>query len=332
MNSRMVAEPHLRRCLSVVASCFVLLLGSGTRAQAQNAGLVLLRTFGARAAGLGEAVTADTALGAEGMWWNPSALAHITSSEVGLHNFKDFLNASNMLTAIVPSKVIGTVGAFAYAWDYGDQLSTDPNTGATTGTITIRSYLFGASYATPIGKRLSVGLTYKLILDRYTCSGACGGIVLSGSTTALDVGAQYVAPVTFPLAFGLSVRNIGPGLKIKDAPQADPLSKTVQFGATGRLPIQALADAKTSVELSADVFQSEAFGGAGYGMGAAVGFQDEYFLRAGYNYKPGGIGSAPSLGLGVNFGAFSIDFSRQFDQTSQGTGTAPTFLSLRARF
>lgn len=299
--------------------------------QAQNAGLALLSTFGGRAAALGEAVTSDTALGAEGMWWNPSALAHVASNEIGLHNSKSVKFSTNMLTIVVPSKMIGTIGAFGYMVDYGSQEATDPYSGQTTGAINIRTYIAGASYATPVGKRVSVGLTYKLLTDRYSCSGACNGIVLSGSTTALDAGAQYVAPTSFPLTFGLSLRNIGPGLKVKDAPQADPLSKTVQFGASSQLPIKALADVNSSLEIFADVIRSEVYGGTGYGVGTALGFQKEYFLRAGYN-KQSGLPGVPSLGLGMVFGAFSIDFSRQFDEFSQGLGEPPTFISLRARF
>lgn len=323
-----------RRGLYLWATLITLLVGvrpDVLAAQAQNGALVLTDAYGARAQGLGEAVSADTDLGAEGMWWNPAALARMKSSEIALHNTKSVFTANNMLTVVVPSKVIGTLGAYAYIVDLGELESTDPN-GGTNGVISNRNYVLGASYAAPVGKRLSVGLSYKLVMLRVTCGGFCENLsVLSGSVSALDGGAQYLLPTAFPITLGLSVRNIGPGLKIKDAPQADPLPRVIQFGASSRLPIKALTNANASIDVFADIINADAYNGTGYALGTAVGFQDEYFLRAGYR-KQAMMSGEPSIGFGFKRGVVGIDFSRRFDSFSDGLGAPPTFITLRAQF
>lgn len=322
------------RSLFVWVAALVVCIGGSPvalAAQAGNGALMLIDAFGARAQGLGEAVSADTALGAEGMWWNPAALARMKSKEIGLHNTKSVFSSNNMLTVVIPSKVIGTLGAYAYIVDYGDSPSTDPN-GGTNGILSNRSYVFSGTYATPVGERLSLGLSYKLVMWRIACSGFCNSLnVLSGSVSALDGGAQYALPTRFPLTLGLSVRNIGPGLKIKDAPQADPLPRIVQFGVSSRLPIKSLTESNASVDISADIVNADAYNGIGYALGTAFGYQDEYFLRAGYR-KHAMMSGEPTIGFGFKRGAFGLDFSRRFDSFSDGLGAPPTFVTLRAQF
>ncbi len=222
----------------IVRALTILLLAT-TPASAQSGALFLLAPFGARAVGLGEAVSADTTLGAEGVWWNAAALARMSSKEIAFHHSQTFLANSEMLTVVVPSRVIGTIGFAGYFVDYGDVQATD-EFGNPTGVISNRSYLLSASYATPVGRRANVGLTYKYFLQRFNdCSGSCGlASVGSGSSSAVDVGAQYLVPAAIPLAVGLSVRNLGPRLQIKDQPQADPLPRIVQGGVSGATPVR----------------------------------------------------------------------------------------------
>lgn len=311
----------------------VAFLGTATTSRAQDGGLFLLFPFGARAVAMGEAVSADTALGSEAVWWNAAALARIPQRELALHHSSTLIANSDMFTFVVPSRVIGTLAFSAYLVNYGDQQATDPFSGQPTGTITNLNYLLMASYGTPVGKRLSIGVSYKFLILRFACSGICGNTpVLSGQTSALDVGAQYTLPTPFPLSIGGSIRNIGPALQVKDKPQADGLPKIVQVGAMSRLPIPALRDAGASLDVSADVIhQTSTFGGTNFGVGAALGYRDAYFLRAGYKQQEGEQ-SGPSIGIGLQRGAFGLDLSRRFDRLSSTLGTPPTYITLRAAF
>ncbi len=315
----------------IVGLVATLMLASGA-ARAQSGALFLLVPFGARAVGMGEAVSADTALGAEGIWWNAAALARVKSKEIAFHHSQTFLANSEMLTLVFPSRVIGTVAVAGYFVDYGDVQATD-DIGNPTGVVSNSSYLLSASYATPIGTRASLGLTYKFFAQRFNnCSGFCNGLsIASGSSSALDVGLQYALPTAFPVTLGMSVRNLGPKLQVKDQPQADPLPRLIQVGASSRLPIASLAAAGAALDLSVDLMSAPAPGGSSLGLGAALGYRDEYFLRAGYKRQQGDAGG-PSLGIGFQRGSFGFDFSRRFDRNASQVGETPTYVTIRARF
>ena len=299
---------------------------------AQNiGGLFLLAPFGGRAVGQGEAVAADTSLGTEGIWWNAASLARLTKRELAIHYSANAIAKSTMIAYAVPSRVLGTLAAAYYLVDYGDQPATPASGGdVSTGTISNKNHLLALSYATPVGSRLSAGLSYKLVLLRFNqCSGLCGGSPgVTGSTQALDLGAQYRVPASVPFTVGLSIRNIGPALQAKDKDQADPLPRVIQAGAKVRLPIKSLKESGATLDMSADVFNSVGLDGQAASLGAVLGYRDQLYLRGGY--KTGGIGG-PSLGLGVERGKFGFDVSRRFGGLGD-LGDPPTYISLHARF
>jgi hypothetical protein len=330
--SRSVARGWVGWLRGAALSLAVALMVSARAVEAQSGGLFLLVPFGARAVGQGEAVAADTTLGTEAMWWNAAALARLPKRELAVHHSQTVIATSDMLAMAVPSKVLGTVAASVYLVNYGDQDATDPNSGTPIGTITNRNYLLALSYATPIGKRLNVGLTYKFVMLRFQCSGICGSVpILSGSSSALDVGVQYALPSRVPVSIGAVIRNVGPALQVRDAAQADPLPRVIQVGARGRIPVRALDDAKASLEVSADILSASALGGTAAGLGISLGYLDQAFLRAGYKAQQG-QGRGPSIGFGFQRGALGVDIARRFDALSSQLGDPPTYVSLRARF
>lgn len=297
----------------------------------QEGGLFLRFPFGARAVAQGQAVVADTTLGTEGMWWNPAALARLPKKEVAIHHSQDIISVNDMLTFAYPSRVLGTLAASAFLVNYGDQTNTGENE-TPLGTITNRNYQLALTYATPAGKRFNAGVTYKFFMLRFSCSGVCGNVpVLSGQSSALDLGAQYVLPTKLPVTLGASVRNLGPALQIKDAEQADPLPRLIQLGARARLPIKALDEANASMEVSADLVQSAAAGGGAGGLGVTLGYRNQAFLRGGYVFRAGASGG-PAIGFGLQRGGFAVDIARRIETLSTQVGEPPTYVSLRARF
>lgn len=321
-------------CIRVAAAlgATIALSAVAPTVHAQSGGLFLLVPFGARAVGQGEAVVADTTLGTEAMWWNAAALARLPKRELAVHHSQTVIAVSDMLTFAIPSKMLGTLAASAYLVNYGDQDATDPFNGTPIGTITNRNYQLALSYATPIGKRFNAGLTYKFVMLRFQCSGICGNVpVLSGQSSALDVGMQYALPSPLPVTFGAVIRNLGPALQVRDAAQADPLPRVIQVGARARIPVKALDEAKASLEVSADILSASALGGAAGGFGISLGYLDQAFLRAGYKVQQG-QGRGPSIGFGFQRGGLGLDIARRFDALSAQLGDPPTYVSLRWRF
>jgi len=318
--------------MSIQLAVLMLVINARIAGAQINGALFLLVPIGARAVGQGEAVVADTSLGTEGMWWNAAALARSSKTELAIHHAQTAFATSDMVTVAIPSRQLGTLAASAYLVNYGDLPVTVSNGDVAVGTSSNRNYLFAVAYASPVGSRFSAGLTYKLVVLRLTCTGVCGSVnVLSGSTQAFDAGVQYRVPGQVPFTVGASVRNIGPALQLKDKDQQDDLPLTVQVGAKLRAPVQSLAASGVTVDLSADMIQSAAFGGASGGIGVVFGFRDVIFFRGGYRVQPGD-GGGPSVVLGLERGGFALDFARRFDGLSAQLGQSPTYISLRARF
>jgi hypothetical protein len=237
-----------------------------------------------------------------------------------------------MVAFMVPSKVLGTLSGAFYLVNYGDLPVTPPQGEVQIGTVSTHNYMLALSYASTIGSRFNAGLTYKFLMLRFACSGVCGDVpVFSGSTSALDVGAQYRVPAPIPLMLGASIRNLGPALPVKDNEQADPLPRIFQIGARAGIPMEFLKRSQSSLELMADYKAAAVFDGAAGGVGAVLGYRDEFFLRTGYHFQPGG-GSGPALGVGAVRGDLSIDLGMRFDEFSSQLGETPTYISLRVRF
>lgn len=317
----------------VAIALAVLLTGAQPVLAQSIGGLFLLAPFGGRAVGQGEAVAADTALGTEGIWWNAAALARLTKRELALHYSQNAVAKSTMIAYAIPSRVLGTLAAAYYLVDYGDQAATPASGGEiSTGSISNKNHLLALSYATPVGSRLSAGLSYKLVLLRFNqCSGQCGDTPgVTGSTQALDLGAQYRVPASVPFTVGLSIRNLGPALQAKDKDQADPLPRVIQAGAKVRLPIKSLQESGATLDISADVFKSSGLDGQAASLGAVLGYREQLYLRGGYKQQGGGIGG-PSLGLGLERGKYGFDVSRRFGGLGD-LGDPPTYISLHARF
>lgn len=330
------ARENFRIIRSLRALIFACAIGSASDLCAQsNGGLFLLLPFGAHAVGQGEAVVADTTLGSEGLWWNPAALARLPKKEFAFHDSRTVIATNDMIIFAVPSKALGTITASAYQVNFGDQPLTVGNGDIAFGTITNRNYLFALSYASPIGKHFNVGVTGKYAMLQFRCTGSCGTVTnISGTTYAIDVGAQYSVTAKIPFTLGAVVRNLGPDLQVKDKEQADPLPRLIQLGAKARMPISALSDVGASLDLFADVQHAAALSSDFIGavnVGASLGYRDQLFIRGGYKKQREGGG--PSIGIGLERGAFGLDIARRFDALSSGIGgQTPTYVSLRVRF
>lgn len=327
-------NPYVSAVRTRIAFALAALLLAAQPVVAQsNGGLFLLAPFGGRAVGQGDAVVADTSLGTEGIWWNAASLARLAKRELAVHYSKTVFATNTMIAFAAPSRVLGTLAAAYHLVDYGDQPATPASGGdVSTGTISNKNHMLALSYATPVGSRFSAGLSYKLVLLRFNqCSGLCGNSAgVTGSTQALDLGAQYRVATAVPFTVGLAFRNLGPALQAKDKDQADPLPRVIQGGVKMRLPIQSLKEGGATLDVSVDVLSSPALVGQTAAVGFVLGYRQQLFLRGGYKLQSGEAGG-PSLGLGLEREKFGFDVSRRFDGLAQ-LGTPPTYISLHAKF
>ncbi len=186
-----------RRELVAAGACLLALVGvprAGAQDVATEGALWLLVPIGARSVGAGQAVMA-TVEGSDAVWWNPAGLARQEKREVAIHHAEPFAaSTGDALSIIVPSSLLGVLALSAHVVNFGEDEVTieDPGGGGVVvGSLLTRSLVFAASYATPVGRRLNAGVTYKVTQFRIDCSGACPPSVGAAATSsAIDLGAQ----------------------------------------------------------------------------------------------------------------------------------------------
>ena len=312
-------------------------LAHDVRAQtgvAEEGALFLLLPVGARSVGFGQAVVADRG-GSEAVWWNPAAIGASTRREAAIHHSQSVAGTGDAVSIVVPSSVLGVLALSVNIFDYGEQQSNpDPTLPLEGGTIVPRSFVYAATYATSLGSYVTAGLTYKLIQFRIDCTGPCADIAFSATTSALDLGAQFLVSKSVPLVIGVSVRNlVGLKLQVNDSDQSDQIPRRIQLGVQYRVDLPPALAPETAIRLAVDVADAVEIGDPAPRFGADVAFRDRFHIRAGYAFEASGSeAGGPSIGLGLTVGNLVFDVARVVSGLSADAGKAPTYLSLRYLF
>lgn len=329
------------RSSRVVAIAGAILLGAADVAHAQTGlaeegALFLLLPVGARSVGLGQAVVADRP-GSESVWWNPAAIGAATRREAAIHHSQSIVGTGDAVTIVVPSSLLGVLALSVNILDFGEQqTNNDPTLPVEggSGTIIPRSFVYAATYATSLGGYVTAGLTYKLIQFRIDCTGQCPDIAFSATTSALDLGAQFMVKRSLPLVIGVAARNlVGLKLQVNDSPQSDPIPRRLQVGVQYRIDVPPRIAPETAVRLAFDVADGIHVGNPAPRFGADISFRDRFHVRGGYAYEASrSEAGGPSIGLGITAGNLVFDVARILTGLSADAGKSPTFLSLRYLF
>lgn len=301
---------------------------------AEEGALFLLLPVGARSVGMGQAVAADRP-GSESVWWNPAAIGAATRREAAIHHSQSVAGTGDVVTIVVPSSLLGVLALSVNIFDYGEQESNpDPTVPGGGGTIIPRSFVYAATYATPLGSYITAGLTYKLIQFRIDCTGPCPDIAFSATTSALDLGVQFMVRRSVPLLIGVAARNlVGLKLQVNDSPQSDPIPKRLQIGAQYRIEVPTRIAPSTAIRLAFDLADEIRVRSPAPRFGADVSYRERFHVRGGYAFETSGSeAGGPSIGLGLNTGNLVFDVGRILSGLSADAGKAPTYLSLRYLF
>lgn len=329
---RRLSNPTRAAIVAALAACAV--APSGARAQsgpAEDGALFLLLPVGARSVGMGQAVVAEQS-GSEAVWWNPAGLARADKREAAIHHSQSLIGTGDAVSVVVPSSLLGVVALSVNILNYGAEDVTDPQGGFPIGSILPRSFVYAATYATPVGDHVNAGITYKVLQFRVDCSGACPpSSAFAATTSALDFGAQFPLGSLAPATLGVAVRNVGPRLQVNDNPQSDPLPTRLQVGAVYRVGVVGRYAKDTELEVTGDLIDQVRLSDPSARIGADVTFQKKLHARFGYVFDNSEAGG-PSIGLGVAAGGLVVDIARLFQGLSSDAGQAPTYLSLRYLF
>ena len=334
MRRRRSSGTHLTRAraLSLALALFAFIASpAAAQKPATEGALFLLLPIGARTVGMGQAVVADQP-GSEAVWWNPAAIARSDRREIAIHHSQTIIATGDAVSLVVPSALLGVIAIGANIVYYGREEVRD--TVNTVGVLIPQNIVYAATYATPVAKRFSAGISYKIVQLRLDCSGGCAGIpTVSASSSALDAGVQASLIGLAPATVGISIRNVGPRLQVNDQSQSDPLPTRIQAGVAPSIPQVHRAAPELDMRVNADLLDDVKFRAPSLRVGSSIGYRDRAFARVGYVFDRGdGEGDGPAFGLGVVAGNLVFDIARIVRGLSAESGQPPTYVSLRYLF
>jgi len=308
----------MRPSLSSLAAAVAIVTAAPLAAQENNpeeasGAPFLLFPVGARATALGQAAIADGGT-TEAAFWNPAGLAYLAGNELSIHYASTFVSDNTAVSAYFTINRLGVVGVSAYLVDFGSQ-DVVGGPGVPVGRISPKNIELLASYATPITKRLALGLNYKLVQLRQDCTGQCASFPsISGTTHGIDLGMQYSFGKDDNIRLGFAIRHLGFKLQLKNEEQADPLPTRVHIGVAYRLFLPRFRgseqrfDARILFDVDDKLGQYDS---PEPRIGIDIGLEELVRLRAGYAFLDS-QSEGPSVGIGLRFGRVAVDVARVF--------------------
>ncbi len=295
--------------VSVLAHAPLLAQGTSNPVPATECCLPLLFSVGARALGLGDAITARTSPAS--LFANPATLADVPDDEFLVHNTRTSLEQSNTFTLLVRSEVAGSFALSYRLVDHGEQDARDPN-GNPTGRIGVLEQILTATYATRVMTGINAGVNYKLYQFRQDCRGFCGVEGFSATTHGVDLGVQVKPPRIESLELGASVVHLGFPLQVINAGQASPMPTRVRIGSAYELAHHFAADTTVTAWLVVDVLANPRNRSQSQiNVGAELSLEETMFLWLGYAGGAGLTGGA-AVGVGLVYDRFQIGVSKSF--------------------
>ncbi len=255
----------------------------------------LLIGAGARPAGMGGAFTA-VSQGAEASYWNPAGLTSVEQSEVLLSHFAWFQDMTLEYGAFAHRiSHDATLAASVTYFNYGTIQGYDMD-GNLTSEISAYDLAAALSLGYRVNADISVGLTTKYITQKLDD--------ISGSTLAFDLGGNYTAN-RFSVA--AVIGNLGPKISFEDVAEKLPMLARLGFS---YYPVED--------RLLVAVEFEKRFGGVTViRNGFEFNFEEQYYIRTGYNYYPGddrSFGNGYSAGVGLRLGSTEFDYAYTFSE------------------
>lgn len=179
------------------------------------------------------------------------------------------------------------------------------------GEIEVQYMQAAVGYAYPIFRKLSIGCTVKYLYEHLYASNA-GGV-------AFDIAGHWQIPSGMDLS--LSLNNLGQMQILKD--QATTLPTLFKIGIVRP---EIFADSPVNVTLGLNLIANVVTEKTYFQVGGEMAFTDLIKIRSGYE-RVGTI-NRTSLGAGLNFGRFEIDYAFIFMPDGLGY---PNLISLSFR-
>jgi len=316
---------------------FILLLAvdafaSGGKRTGTAGASELLIPVGPRGIAMGESNLVG-ATGVEALYWNPAGVSSMTNNADVLFSHMSYIADIGIEYGAVAANFEG-FGAVAFSIksvSVGDiDVTTTINPDGTGSTFSPTLITAGLSYSRMLTEAISVGITGNFISERMAD--------VSASGFAIDFGVIYrnLADVN-GLSIGVVLKNLGTEMKF----EGSGLLQEGQIAGVNRPPnfynIDAAAfEIPFNFQLAAGyspvldeqnallftgIYQNNNFSGDEYKLGGEYGYNDLFFVRAGYQLSPdqddylygfsGGVGinyQVEGFGVKVDYAYRDVQF------------------------
>lgn len=322
------------------ATCFALVALSGSlelAAQdnesdpAEGAPFLLL-PVGAQGVALGRAMSSVT--GAESAFWNPAGLATVDRRSILVYRGSTLAGDQTAFSVVLFRPDLGSAAVSYQLLDIGDQELRDRD-GQLLGTISLRSHLGVASFATQLFDQLTAGLNFKVLQFRQSCRGQCTDAGVAATSYAVDVGVQSEPFRGVPLRIGAMLAHLGPKLQFINAQQADPLPSRLRFSGAYDVLHAITPDERFELWLNLEVEdRMRSLGEPSLYLGTELmaGTEEKVFVRAGYVFGELDQTDGAAIGLGLRFERFDLGIARSLAAADIGQESEPFYFTLGLAF
>lgn len=269
--------------------------------------------IGAKSAGMSGAYTAVSG-GADAAYWNPAGLTSVESSEILLGHFNWYQDVALEHGGF--AKKINENSAFAVSityLNYGTIKRYGLNGEPLANDISVYDWSGAVSYGYEVSDNMSIGFTAKYVNQTIDD--------LSGSAFAGDIGFKYIAP---KFAIAGFMGNFGTKMKFNSVEEKLP--------ATARLGLSFYPFSQSFV--TAIEAEKKLDGNTVIRHGVEYNFNEQYYIRSGYNYfmdeTDRSFGSNLSFGAGLEFNSAALDYA--FTTSDSFTGESLHRFSLLFKF
>ena len=268
--------------------------GGGNRTGTGGASELLI-PVGPRGIAMGEA-NVSTSYGIESLFWNPAGVARMDNSSQVLFSHMSYIADIGVEYGAIAANFegFGAVALSIKALSIGDiPVTTTQNPDGTGATFSPQMVVAGLSYSRKLTDRISVGLTGNFISETL------GDVSASG--VAFDVGVIYdnLADLN-GLSIGVVLKNIGPnmtysGTSLLVSGSVEDLNRPPQYYTISAAPFELpsnfqlaagykpVIDETNSLQFSG-IYQNNNFSGDEAKLGAEYGYNNMFFVRAGYQF------------------------------------------------
>ncbi|MFA6094059.1 MAG: PorV/PorQ family protein [Elusimicrobiota bacterium] len=287
---------------------------------APNSGTAFLKIgTGARPEAMGGAYTA-LADDVNALYYNPGGLSILGKREVGFTHTQWLMDTTFDFFGFAQPLKAGTLGLSVARLGSGTFEGRDENRRGTSG-FTASDTAFTLGFGRMFNGLSRYGDTGFGMNVKYLESSIGSD---KASTFAADFGAVHKLD-SLPMSLGISVLNMGQGMKFLD--QRDPLPLSISVGGAYRLA--------GAFSIALDVRQEPNDGSVDVGMGTEYSIMQGFALRAGYASQAARTstgGGSPLGGLGGGFGLKIRNYRADYTFTPFGELGNVQRLSLGARF